>query len=242
MFRLKYSCPFHGHSYPFFISMLVMPLTSSLHIYFGMLTGLGSFWIIPMGLLGSVFVLLCFFTYFQQLSPAEQDLCNECPPALWYPLPESHILHIRSEMLNSAPGILHALGVAAAAGVLTLFCAFGRNRHSVRYRREVTVSEMMPFAIIVAAAAFIIVIFISARRRAWAQIDESATCLIVPVHHSYDITHHGKHGRTWIENYIVCYLPDGRYVLHNRKKHVDVRFVIFIRFRNSVIWRPYYYD
>ena len=46
--------------------MLVMPLTSSLHIYFGMLTGLGSFWIIPMGLLCSVFVLLCFSTVYIQ--------------------------------------------------------------------------------------------------------------------------------------------------------------------------------
>ena len=108
----------------------------------------------------------------------------------------------------------------------------------MRHENAVPLGKILPAAFIVAALAFLAVILIAARRRAWTDIDESAVHIIVPVHHSYDLTRYGKHGHKWTENYIVCYLPDGRYVLHN-KHCTGVWQIIIIKYRGSILWLPY---
>ena len=236
MIRLKYSCPFLGHTLPIVFASFALP--------FGMITGaasgLGMFGMIAGGLACPAAVLFAFFLYYQRLSLTEKALCEECEQPLWYPLPERQIKRIRKEITENPIGILHASGAAAVAGVFTLVClgGGGKRRRMMRHENAVPLGKILPAAFIVAALAFLAVILIAARRRAWTDIDESAVHIIVPVHHSYDLTRYGKHGHKWTENYIVCYLPDGRYVLHN-KHCTGVWNIIIIKYRGSILWLPY---
>ncbi|MBR5372886.1 MAG: hypothetical protein IK130_11815 [Oscillospiraceae bacterium] len=51
----------------------------------------------------------------------------------------------------------------------------------------------------------------------WQNADASAESAVISVHHRYDVTHkirlQYRPNRTVIEHLLVCYLPDGRYII-----------------------------
>lgn len=235
MFWLKYSCPFCGRTAPLFVIAVLLPFFMAFMIFSGFV-----FW--QTILLSLLFLLLTVFIsiwLMHRPNRADREQMEAAQAPLWYPLPDDQIMRLRAEMLRNAPSVLHALLAGAVGGGITLLCGISPSRHRTgRNRHPVPFETMLPIAAAIAVIGFLVVVIIGARRRAWADLDETAVCIAVPVHDSFYVTHHGRHGAKWKEHYLVCYLPDGKYVLHNRYDDHRMTYILIVKFRGSTRWFP----
>ena len=227
MKKLKRSCPFGGKQHPKYllIGSLIFSGMLSASLGFSPAVLLTALTVLPLAVLG-----ICF-AYEQHLTPDEKTLVAEADLPLWQPLDRSLIESIRAKEMDK--GSLLFIGLIVGV----LLCMFVISQIGFN-----TAALLISAAIMIA-----VVIYILADIResgVWANIDETAVYTDIPVHHMYDVKHRRTRGsrfsryvEEWYENYIVFYLPDGRYTLHCREVFQQYPPTIrVIQFRGCIRW------
>lgn len=225
MKRLKFSCPFGGKRYPWIMAACTAFIMPFVLLSFGMFASLSSM------IWGPICVLLICFCYEQHLTPDERAIVAETEPPLWNLATPELIDEIRTMENKDTGGELGAAAVIALAICCIPIGAFGFS----------TVTVVLCCVIVL--GCIIALIHTLRQSDIWAQIDESAVYIDVPIHHMYDVKHtdsrrryYFREPRVWYVSYIVFYLHDGRYVLRAPKGAGDAHAVRIVKFRNRIRW------
>ena len=222
MKRLKYSCPFGGKIYPFYLALF-----SSLIPMFGlMFTGSGPFFrLILMFACPFAVLTACFFME-QSLTDDERIICESCESPLW--LPANPAL---AEAVRGRTGFPNRYTLIAAFIGVVFAASFVAGSPAREPNYTAAACSIAP------AALFVMTQMIHSFM--WGTLDETAVYTIIPIDHMYDVKHRGKHGAEWYESYLVFYQPDGRYTLHAKDGDGDANCVVIVKYHGLVTWLPY---
>ncbi len=227
---MKYSCPFGGKQYPFYLAMIA-PMVIALLLVMGdhAVLAMAAMFLLPIGILVG-----CFFVE-QHLTPDERTIITETDPPLWNPLTEPLMERLRFEAKNTGDSPLPMFLFIGAFPIIFIVATMGVNAVSV---------------VIAAVIVLVIIAFLLAgshQSEIWSQVDDTAVYIEVPIHHMYDVRHtHSRRHRGWLfdyrerdewfVSYLVFYLHDGRYILRAPVGAGDAHSVIIVRFGNSTRW------
>ena len=227
MKRLKFSCPFGGKQHPplvalaagIFTGFAVMNTNLNVFVKLGFIFG------------APVVALIICFLIEQHLTADEKSLIAQADTPIWEHATPELIARIRAEKFTIDKGLLTVMCLCGLFAAYTLM----QTGFSEYFLRDAGV-----------AAGIVLVVYAYKRWIAsiWSKVDESAVFTEIPVHHMYDVRHSRSSGkgtrrrtRHWYENYIVFYLPDGRYTLHNKSEyHAPV--ITVVKFRGLIRWMP----
>lgn len=243
MKKLKYSCFLYGHTYPLPLGTVLASFSAFfLQHYFQLNTAA----FILFFILIFILVLIICGSFIRRLSHEEKQRIADAPLLLWQPLPAAELEQLRSSLKTMSTRMLKILeGFFAAAFILLLY--FFRN------------DPVMGWICALSAAACAIGILLHYRHSCvWSQIDETAEYVRIPVHHCFTKTRYTGEGRhslprleesysemyqraqaeKRIESYLVCYLPDGKYVFYNQTGILYPEYIRIIRFQDHFQWIP----
>lgn len=169
---------------------------------------------------GPVLALLVSWLWLHfYLNRAERQLVAEAQPLQWHPIKPELCERIRSE---GSDVWITAIVLFVLYGILFL-SSLGKIRY------------MWPFLLLALAVILLILLGQRRRFRFWQGIDETAESAVVTVDHSYVTHFYGRGGKT-TDYYLVCYLPDGKYVLHDEKTNGTAARIRLVRYRGRVRW------
>lgn len=226
MKRLKYAHPFCGKVFPFYIMLFAF--------IGGMLTSISfdaenpMIWGILLALAAGA--LSAFILHI----PDDHDraaIANADYP-LWE-TPSEELLHsLRLAARSYQLSVPIMLVIAAVAGGVALLVLISRGKHG----REplMTPTQAFPIALVVGSVTFVVVLVYQLRTRIWEQIDETAVCATIPIDHFFDLTRHGRYGKTWTDSYLVFYLPDGKYIIKAKEGSGLADNVTVIKYRGML--------
>lgn len=225
MKRLKLSCPFGGKQYPLIVAACAACIMPFVLLSFDLSFSLSSMIWAP------VCALVICFCIEQHLTPDERAIVAETEPPLWNLATPELIDEIRTMENKDTGGELGAAAVIALAICCIPIGAFGLS----------TVTVVLCCVIVLGC---IIALLCTLRQSdIWAQIDETAVFIDVPIHHMYDVKHTARRRRSWsfaprvwYVSYIVFYLHDGRYVLQAPKGAGDAHTVRIVKFHDCIRW------
>lgn len=227
MKRLKKACRFNGKQYP-----LYLLIASVFAAGFGIIGYPSALSVLL--LLSPVIVLVVSYAVEQHLTPGERKIIADTPYPLWQPVTaevKTRIIEEQSGTQMTLPQMLTAC--ALCAGFVFLMGVMP-GRHSRKSLASPQV--MLVISLLCAAVLFIYLIVTKGIGANWMEIDDSAVFVQIPIHHMFDITRHGRHGRTWVDSYLVFYQPDGRYVLRAPKDSGFCNTVTVVKYRGAVTW------
>ncbi|MBR6761607.1 MAG: hypothetical protein IKM30_06185 [Oscillospiraceae bacterium] len=228
MKRLKYACPFGGKQYPIYLALAAAFLSP--------LLSLSLDWELAGSLSTMVWIPLCVliicFLFEQHLTPDERAIIAELEPPLWNIATQELIDKIRIAENKDAKNEMVAAGIIAAVICLLATAGFGFSEFTI------------VLCLLIVLGCIFAFLYTLKMSQIWAQIDDSAVFIDVPIHHIYDVTHRSSRRqrllflkpRIWYESYLVFYLHDGRYVLHAPKGSGDAKTIRLIKFRNHIRW------
>ena len=226
MKRLKYLHPFGGRTYPRFI-ILGAFLAGLMG---GIITDIENlFWY---ALLPPLIVTALMLFFFNIPDDHDRDGIRDASYPIWNPVTPEIMSVIRKEEQS---GQLSAAGMIILS-LLAAFASFALSRIPPRGSREPIFSTetSLLIALIIGAAAFFTILFLQLRSRIWEQIDNTAMFAEIPIDHFYDVRHSKGQGETEIINYLVYYLPDGKYIMRAPEKSGLADCVTVIKFRRMV--------
>ena len=219
MKRLKFSCPFGGKNYP-------LALTFGLTFFPILLAadkGLPIPALILLMILIPIAVLSICFLIEQRLTDGEKLIIEESEMPFWEMAPKDlqEAVRRRSQPVNT--------NLLITCGMLFAFSmpAIGGTGH-------------FGYLFIIASIMALVIIVDNIRRKQWREIDDTALCITVPIHHMYDVVRQGRYGNGFTESYIVFYLPDGRYTLKAKRGSGYASSVTIVQFRGMYLWLPYF--
>ncbi len=241
MKKLKYRCLFYGNTYPLLLGAVLSSLSSFfLQNYFQFGSAAFTFLFILIYIL----VLIICGLFIRRLSPEEKQRIADAPLLLWQPLPAAELEQLRYSQNAMSIRTLKILEGVFAAAIILLLCFF-RN------------DPVKGWISALCAAACAIGAFLYYRRsQTWSQIDDTAEYVRIPVHHCFTKTRYAGTGRDSLprlaesysemyqqaqakkrtESYLVCYLPDGKYVFYNQTGILYPEYIRIIRFQDHFQW------
>ena len=227
MKRLKYMHLFCGKSWPLpiiIISGIFGPVFAIIH---------DSAHPVLWGILPPVILTIGFIIFFRIPDDHDIQARRDASYPLWNPLTpalQDYIRQKEEQTFLSVP----AMGAIAAvvAGI-----AFAISRVPPRNHREppLSLEQSGIFTLIIGSIVFFGLVWQQHRSRVWYDADSSAVYTTVPIDHFFDVTRHGKH-ETWIDSYLVFYLPDGRYILKAPQNSGSADSVTIIKYRGMLRW------
>ena len=229
MKRLKRQTLFGGKSYPLYIAIAcAFFLTPT-----GLMTDLPMLIRIPL-VLSPVLSLVISFFIIHSLSPEEKNLIAQLDYPLWQPVTPEIKARICAEQSGTQLSLSAMLVSSGVAGFMVMMVCLLPSK-----RRHETLVPPQVGVIIGLAAAFAMFFYLMISKGVganWMEIDDSAMFLQIPIDHMYDVTHHGKRGRTWTTSYLVFYQPDGRYILHAPAGSGDCNTVTVVKYGKALTW------
>lgn len=228
MKRLKRSCPFGGKQYPGYLLLF--------SLIFGVCFGIIGFpsLVSVMMLLSPIIVVTVSYAVEQHLTAGERDIIAKTQNPLWQPVTPEIKARILEQQTGTQLSLKAMVTVSLALAGLLFLVGISPSRSS--HKSMVRPDIMLGISLVAAAGVFIWLMVAKGIGANWLEIDDTAVFTQVPIHHMYDITHHGKHGRQWVESYLVFYQPDGRYILHAPKDSGFGNTVTVVKFRGSLTW------
>lgn len=227
MKRLKYACPFGGKQYPFYLAVTAMVTAPLLCLSLDITAAVSSMLWAP-----AIVLVICFIIE-QRLTPDERAIIAETPPPLWNCATEDVIDSIRASENRDARAEIGAAAVIAFAGCTVVIIGFGASTFTWVLCGLIVLGCILAF------------VFSLMKSDLWAQVDDSAMYIDVPVDHMYDVKHTTTRGRhtwimrestVWYVSYLVFYLHDGRYTLQVPTGEGDRDIVRIIKYKNSIRW------
>ncbi len=174
-----------------------------------------------MSMTGPVLALVLSWLWLHfHLNREERQLVAQAQPLQWHPIKEEVCERIRSEGDETR---ITAIFLFVLYGILLL----GSLGEHFRY--------MLPFLILALVVILLILLGQHRRYRFWQGIDETAETSVVTVDHSYVTHFYGRGGKT-TDHYLVFYLPDGRYALHDETSGGTAARIRLVRYRGRVRW------
>lgn len=225
MKRLKRRHLFGGKLYPLYVALTVF--------FIVLFAGIAAVHIMMLAVPAAIVSLIVCAVIEQHLEPAERDQIAETEMPLWEPVtPEIRQL-VCDQHQGTQLSIGHILGICGIGAGFTFLAAAMPSR---RGRVMASPATAFGIALIVGVIVFLWLMISKGIGANWLEIDETAVYTKIPIDHMYDVTHHGKRGRTWTTSYIVFYQPDGRYVLRAPDGSGDCNTVTIVKFRKSITW------
>lgn len=220
MNKLKFSCPFGGKTYPAYIVGAIVCIAPMMALANGQFIS---------GMIGTIFLVLVVlgisFWMEHRLDDAEQELVDHIEAPLWENAPP--------ELLESIRKRTHRLSSTDIAALVLLVAML----MCLPFYSVMPGSDRAGFFFMLIGS--LAVLFFSFLRGAmWRTVDETAMFILVPVHHTYSVTHHSKYS-TYEEYYHVLYLPEGRFILHAKPEDADAVYVNIVKYRGMITWLPY---
>lgn len=156
------------------------------------------------------------------LNREERQLVAEAQPPEWRPLSQRDYDHFRAEGYFS-----RFLGVYVWLGLLAVFVI-------VYMLAE---PEAMPLFAAFWIIAGVIVLFTLLDHHFWQNMDESAECAEILVERSYSREIRVRFN-SYTHYYLVCYLPDGKYILHDEQSYGCASSIRVIQYKHRIRWYP----
>lgn len=154
------------------------------------------------------------------LNKAERELVHKAQPPDWQPLSRRDHDHFRYENY-----FIRFLGMLVVLGLLGLLVLFA----------ELTIPDKAYWFAVYAVITGLCILFTWLDHRLWQGIDESAECTELHVDHSYKRYWHSKTGKH-AEYYLVCYLPDGKYIFKDEDSYGMASSIRIVRYRHRIRW------
>ena len=203
MFRLKLNCPFGGHGHNvFWIGILLVAIS-----VFMTVCNNGN--IIAAAVIPALTVLIGGYLWINRITPLDRYNMDKAELPLWRPLTdEEREKVLKKKSFNFIPYLI----LFAALAVFML--SPPKNSSQPRVLMD---KYTMTIAICILIAIAVVMILDYINRLMWKSIDETAVCAEVPVYLHFSVEHHNRES-SWTNDYIVIYLPDGKYVLRSTLK------------------------
>ena len=220
MKRLKYRHLFYGKSIPVLLSIFgvffIITLITALDI-------IGS---IALGIIGSIALILLTlavdYAVIHHLKPDEKKKIAEASPPKWKKLPDRMKKKFRIDKKASLISTAVAIGIELIVSFIVLLSDGVQTM-------LVSLEVLLPVTLICFAVYAV-------WEHIWANMDDSAIYTRIEVDHSFN----GERTRFGRRNYIVFYLPDGKYVLetdgYSSKNIFVIKYKCFIRWEDADIF------
>lgn len=220
MKRLKYSCLFHGHFYIVFAIFLLSPFAGVFaQIPFYHKLDSYSLNVICLSAWGiaNVLILVLFAVILRIPKREERLLISEAEPPVWQPVTAHDLAVIRSK-----PSVTGCLALMLYPLMLLILGANLINNHFS--------TDWLITTAILLGGVTLILICAQLHWLFWHRITEDAVYASIPVHHCFTRTVYSRRHKQ-INHYMVCYLPDGKYVLKNDGYPTDPQTVHIVKYR-----------
>lgn len=197
--RFGLSCPFGGYGQRVALVSWVAALTMSIIAAF-------QDWNLFAALLVTLIVCLCGgFLWCNRLSEYDRAQIDAADYLLWLPATEAE----RQQIAQTAPKF--SVGHVIYAVVLLLVGLF--DVMGEEFIDLAGVPRRLPYIAVAAAVIGFLLVLVYMQDKLWRGVDDSAMCAEVRVGGYYSVEEsHGK-GSTSISNYLILYLPTGKYIL-----------------------------
>ena len=223
---MKYSCPFGGKQYPFYLVVTVPWIVAFALVFSGNL----KLMMCAMFLLPIVILVVCFLIE-QRLTPDERQIIAATEPPLWQPITEDLQERIRAEEKPPEGSPLPMILCLCGFFVVFFLVICGFNGISIA---------------IAAAVLLTVLVFVLASAHqsdVWRQVDDTAVYIEVPIHHMYDVRHtrttrgiFQHYSEVWYASYLVFYLHNGRYTLRVPQGEGAAHSIVILKFQGHTRW------
>lgn len=195
MFRLRFYCPFGGYGYNVFLIGIVLVIISFL------MTAINDGNIIAAVMIPAFTVLIGGYIRANRITGLDKRNMDKAELPLWRPLTDDE----RGKLMKTKSRSIIFYIIIFVAVVLFLIVPPRGGRVFVdRLTMSIGVVTLIAIAVV------LILDYINCLR--WKNIDDTALCAVVPVHLHFSVEHHSRRNG-WTDDYIVIYLPDGKYAL-----------------------------
>ncbi len=200
MFRLKFNCPFGGHGYNVLWTGILLIFIS----VFMTVCNDGN--IIAAAVIPALTVLIGGYLWINRITPLDRYNMDKAELPLWRPLTSDE----REKVLKKKNfSFSYYIFMFAIAVILMMLPARNSSGFMDKYKMTATVFSLIAIAVVM------ILDYINCLM--WKSIDDTAVCAEVPISLHYSVEHYNR-GSSWTNDYIVIYLPDGKYVLRSTLK------------------------
>ncbi|MBO5318668.1 MAG: hypothetical protein J6B01_02535 [Ruminococcus sp.] len=199
MFRLRLYCPFGGHGHNiFFLGVVLVSLS--------VMTAVSNNWnIFASIIIPTITVFVGGYIWVNRITYLDKRNMDKADFLLWHPLSDDDrekVIEGRTFSLSSYIFILAIIVIFAITPA--------KNSSSRGNQFSDSISPKISFAVMTLLAVVMVLDYINSLR--WKTVDDTAVCAVVPVHLHFSVEHYSR-GSRWTNNYIVIYLPDGKYIL-----------------------------
>lgn len=224
-FQLRFglSCPFCGYGQRVAKIALVVSLAMSVFAAF-------RDWNIFTAFLVTFFlIILGGFLWCNRLSAHDRACIDAADYLLWMPITEPD----RQQLVRNTSKI--SVGAVVYAAILLLIGLFDvmneDNDHIIDLEG---VSRRLPYIAVSAAVIGFLFVLTYMQDKLWRGVDDSAMCAEVPVSGYYSVEESRGKGATCITDYLIIYLPTGKYVL--RQNVSGCRRIKLVRYQGMMTY------
>ncbi len=202
MFRLKLSCPFGGHGHSVLWTGIGLVAIS----VFMTVCSNGN--IIAAAVIPALTVLIGGYVWINRITPLDRYNMDKAELPLWRPLTADE----REKVLKKK-NFSFSYYIFIFAFVAVFITLPPRNST----QSTAFTDYRMTIAVFILISTIVVMMLDYINRLMWKNIDDTAVCAEVPVSLHYSVEHNIR-GSSWTDDYIVIYLPDGKYVLRSTLK------------------------
>lgn len=225
MKRLKYRHLFYGKSIPVMFSLFGVLLLITSVIALDIIK---SEWGYIYHMIGSIalilFTLAVDYAVIHHLKPDEKKKIAEASPQKWKKLPNRMKKKFKFDIKESLISASSLIGLELIVAFIMMLLK--------------GVETMLVMLEVVLPVTLVCLASYAVWEHIWANMDDSAIYTKIEVDHSFKVKYTTRAGTKNYSNYIVFYLPDGKYVLEVSagfvpKNIVVIKYKCFIRWEDA---------
>ena len=179
-----------------------------------------------------------------RLHHADKTAIAQSERAAWKPVSAELLVQIRAQLEERRAAFSYRLKKELAgavlgiliAGIALLSALFSKELESPgEITEELRETLLTPPAVyfVLSAAAFCILLiaYFIVRAIVWRNVGEGAVYANLPISRQYTAVHHLRYGRVDYYRFVVCYQPDGRYIIKAPPHSETAAYLTVIRYR-----------